>query len=388
MTDGEAPESARGPGWYPDPWQPGHRRYWDGGRWTADSFPETVTAAPAAGHWTFAPPTAPPPDAAFGPPTTEARFSPSDGPSVATGEWAAAPPPPPAWVEPTPERPLGPPEPVPPVTAPGGRGLQGFVAVLVVLALLAGFFGEIEVRRHLHHRPAGTTTPTTAPVSPATTAPTPSTLVPGQTSPPGGGAASASDPAHTVLGDMVLKQSDVPADATVGVVPLGNGLAAPTLDLCNGSFPSEALRSDRLQVAGVDGQGVGTLQTEAVLYKDAASASQALGELSKARAGCPSTPVTDANGQRITTRFNNPPDGAWAPATGVDRVAFDYVRDDGSGPPEHVVEVFLRRGRALLGIYFAPDAPQLPVTGQATLAGITGVFSQRVAQLPATAIGA
>ncbi|HEX9530192.1 MAG TPA: hypothetical protein VF954_03570, partial [Acidimicrobiales bacterium] len=97
------------------------------------------------------------------------------------------------------------------------------MALLVAGALVAGFLGEIEVRRHLHQR-AATTSPTIT--IPATTVPS---------TPP--------DPAHSLLDSMVLKQADVAPDAVVGPVRDGIGLSAPTLDLCQASFPSEALRS-------------------------------------------------------------------------------------------------------------------------------------------------
>src|SRR3974390_2177525 len=44
------------PGWYDDPWTPGHHRYWTGQTWSAVSFPsaQTATAPPPA--------TSPPPD--------------------------------------------------------------------------------------------------------------------------------------------------------------------------------------------------------------------------------------------------------------------------------------------------------------------------------------
>jgi len=241
------------------------------------------------------------------------------------------------------------------------------VALLVAGALVAGFLGEIEVRRHLHQR-AATTSPTIT--IPATTVPS---------TPP--------DPAHSLLDSMVLKQADVAPDAVVGPVRDGIGLSAPTLDLCQASFPSEALRSDRLQV-GAEAQGAATVGTEAVLYKDPASTSQAMAELVKARSACPSTPVQDSSGQQVTIKFNPAPDGSWPQTPGVDRLAVDFVQQDPAGGTGHVMEVFLRRGRAFLGLYFAPDAPQETVAGQSTIPGIVGVFAQRMAQLPAAPIGA
>lgn len=42
-----ATERPPGPGWYPDPADPGTNRYWDGGRWTENRAP---IAAPAPGE--------------------------------------------------------------------------------------------------------------------------------------------------------------------------------------------------------------------------------------------------------------------------------------------------------------------------------------------------
>ena len=59
-------------------------------------------------------------------------------------------------------------------------------------------------------------------------------------------------------------KSDVGARRTVVLIPGGNLTSQPTLDLCNGAFPSEQLRTARLQVASVDAAGNTALSTEAV----------------------------------------------------------------------------------------------------------------------------
>ena len=70
----------------------------------------------------------------------------------------------------------------------------------------------------------------------------------------------------------------------------------------------------------------------------------------------------------------------------VDRVAFDFVTTDASGQSQHTIAVYLRRGRALMGIYFPhPDGPQAPVDGQTTIAGIVNVFATRLANLAPSA---
>ena len=112
-------------GWYPDPEQAGHLRYWDGGAWTEHRSPLQEPAAPpspeppaaepsaAAGDPEPAPPSEPDPQSLTEQPTTE----------VPLREWSFEPPPlepegAPSWAtEPTPEPTPAPeePTPVPPV---------------------------------------------------------------------------------------------------------------------------------------------------------------------------------------------------------------------------------------------------------------------------------
>lgn len=264
------------------------------------------------------------------------------------------------------------------------RGVDGAVAaVLVVAALGAGLLLSLAL--------PGTTSRSSAPptTAPSTTAPAPT--VPGGPSttttiaPP-----ASSDPAASALSRMVLQQSDVPTADTVGLIQGGNSVTGEaTLDLCNGTFPSESLRTAREQVAAVDAQGNDVLSTEAVAYKNAAATLQAFGELKSVAANCPSTPVVSPVGeQTVTTRFNPSPDGNWPNVAGVSRLAYDFVTTDQFGTSEHSVAVYLRRGRILIGVYFpTPGNSQVAVDGKATMAGIVDVFATRLSQLPASLVG-
>jgi hypothetical protein len=249
-----------------------------------------------------------------------------------------------------------------------------FVAILVLVALVVGsasFAGVYYSLRNNNSRGSAATAP--LPTSPGTG-------TPGTTAPP----------ADPILSRIVVSQADVGSTVDVQLVPQGQSLSQPTLDVCNATYPSESLRTTRLQVETVDGQGNVGLSTEAVLYSSANATSQAFAELSAAASKCPSTPVPSPVGQQsVTTKFNAAPDGSWPQVASVQRVAFDFTSTDSTGQTQHSVAAYLRRGKVLLGVYFSqPDAPQASVAGQSTIPGIVNLFANRIAQLPASAVGA
>src|SRR5660398_91720 len=87
----------------------------------------------------------------------------------------------------------------------------------------------------------------------------------------------------------------------------------------------------------------------------------------------------------VATRFNPAPDTAWPQVSTVERLAFDFVATDTSGETQHVIGVYLRRGRVLEGVYFLrPDGSQSPVAGQTSVADIVGVFAGRIAPVSYT----
>jgi hypothetical protein len=176
---------------------------------------------------------------------------------------------------------------------------------------------------------------------------------------------------------------------TVATIPGGTQVSGQaTLDLCNGTFASEALRTARLQVAATDANGNEVLSTEAVLYSSPATAAQAMSELKSVAAKCPSTPVTSPVGEpAVTTTFNAAPDASWPPVATVQRQAYDFVTTDQTGQSQHNIAVYLQRGRVLMGVYFAETVgAQATVDGQTTTAGIVHIFETRMAQLPASTV--
>jgi hypothetical protein len=247
--------------------------------------------------------------------------------------------------------------------------------MLVLLGFVVGIIGGALLPSHTTATP-----PTSASQPPAA----PTVPRPGFTPP-----AVPADPAASVLSGLVLRQADVGVTETVAPIDGGTQVAGgATLDLCNGTFPSESLRTARLQVAAADAGGTEVLSTEAVLYSTPAEGAQALSELKSAAAGCPASPVVSPVGEpTLQTHFNAAPDGSWPQVATVDRAAFDFMTTDASGQSHHTIAVYLRRGRALMGIYFPqPDGPQAPVDGQTTIAGIVNVFATRMANLAASTV--
>jgi len=207
------------------------------------------------------------------------------------------------------------------------------------------------------------------------------------------------DPQAGVLGGLILRQSDVPSGNTVQLLRNGADLTVATLDLCNGTFPSEQLRTARRQVAlthevrqpnGLPPTSTLQLSTEAVLYGAPAGGAQAFRELRSVAATCPPTPVKSPVGEgTAVTTFRAAPDGAWPRTPTVERLAYDFVSvDAATGESTHSIAVYLRRGRILMGVYFAvPDGTQVPVDGKRSIAGIVSVFEHRIAQVPASVAG-
>ncbi|MGH2718452.1 MAG: DUF2510 domain-containing protein [Actinomycetota bacterium] len=351
---GQAP-----PGWYQDPWYGGQRRYWDGRAWTGHAFPEVAGPAGAAGH--------------------PAASAPASAPPLGAKSGAETPPPPewrpPAtWAESPPIA-----IPVPPAPEkepfwtwpPKGRAL---IAILVILAFIVGGVGGLIASNHHSTNNNNALTP---PTGGSTATPTPQR--------------SSTDPSASVLTGLVLQQSDVGATETVVTAPGGDGLSVATLDLCNGTYPSDALRTARLQVDGVDQDNNVIISTEGVLYQSASDTAQAFSELTSNVNSCPAGPVVSPVGeQTVQTTFGPTPDGSWPQVAGVTRQAYAFNTVDSSGDVQPAVAVYLGRGRAFLGVYFYTPAnqPQSPVDSQTTMAAIVNIFANRLAQIPASQIGA
>ncbi len=279
----------------------------------------------------------------------------------------------------------------PPPPRSSRRSVAAAVAALVVVSLVIGFGVATVV---LNARDKSTDDASAAPVIPI---PSPtftpgSTLSPFAPGTPGSstpGSTVAPDPDDSALTGLILHQADVPSTDSVALLPNGADLTVATLDLCNGTFPSETQRTARRQVALVTGKSDVVLSTEAIFYRAPASGVQAFQELQSVAAKCPSSPVVSPVGEdTATTTFHKAPDGSWPQTASVERLAFDFTTVDATtAGASHSIAVYLRRGRALMGVYFdQPDGAQDAVAGQTTVAGIVGVFEARLAQLPANVV--
>jgi len=266
-----------------------------------------------------------------------------------------------------------PPVPLAPAPAEDGarsaserRPIIAIAAALVVVSLVVGFAITTVV---LNSRDKGSTEVSAGP------APT----VPAPTVPAG-----PVDPDEAVLGGLILRQADVKAPNTVRLLDHGADTTVATLDLCNGTFASEAQRTARRQVALLDATPTLRMSTEAVLYRRADGGAQAFSELKSVVDKCPATPVVSPVGEdTATTTFRATPDAAWPRTPTVDRLAYDFVTISAAGgQSSHSVAVYLRRGRVLMGVYFAqPDGAQTAVEGRTTIAGIVALLEARMAKI-------
>ncbi len=374
------------PGWYADPWQAGRERRWTGNAWTTET--RGALGPNIAGLGGAPPAPAAPPPGELAPEEVAAT-------AASATRWNT-------------------------------RRVLTVVGALALVALILGFTvtyvaadtksnasSNTPADNTLPSQPTPNTTPSFGSL-PSGLTPTPNNGTPGGSDGSGnpssgssgsssnpsngssGGSANGSangstDPNSAVLRSLVVQQADVKQPNTVQVMQGGDSVdGAATLDLCNGNYASESLRTARLQVVVDDSNGEQAFSTEAVLYQDANAAKQALSELRSVVASCPSSPVVSPVGEEtVATTFHAQPDTSWPQVSGITRQAYAFTMTDTTGATSDGVAVYMQRGRALLALYFQnPSSPQPSITGSTSMQGITAAFAQRLASVPASSIGA
>jgi hypothetical protein len=164
---------------------------------------------------------------------------------------------------------------------------------------------------------------------------------------------------------VALRGTDLPAGWSVQAnpVPQGSDLAGhPNLEgICGVAFASEAQRTIKFPVVGLDPAGAPLVVSEAIGYGSAAAGALALTELRDALSACPA-------GDRT---FVDPP---VVEGLAEDVVAARYTLADGT------TQDLVAQGRgAVVSVLIAED----PAAGAAAAQGI----AQRLRALPAAAVG-
>ncbi len=183
-------------------------------------------------------------------------------------------------------------------------------------------------------------------------------------------AAAALDPAAVTSAQeaalaSALRATDLPQGWTVQANPVPDGDLSnnPSFrGLCEADFPSEARRTAKFPVVGVDPQGTSLVTSESLSYDSAEGAAQALAELRTAFAGCEGPDRT----------FVPPPS---ADGLAADNVVEQYQLTTGTA------QVIVAQARGSVVSVVIGDAPDVTLAAARSIAG-------RLAQLPASVIGA
>jgi predicted small lipoprotein YifL len=162
-----------------------------------------------------------------------------------------------------------------------------------------------------------------------------------------------------------LRAADLPAGWSVQANPVPDtadlGTAPSLAGICGGSFPSEAHRTVKYPVVGLDPQRTPLVESEAIGYDGAASAAAALQELRAAFAHCPTEDRTILAPPRVE-------------GLAADAVVVEYQLTGGT-----TQEVLAQRRGAVVSVLLAEDEDAAAAAAR-RIAG-------RLAALPATAAG-
>ncbi|RBY85366.1 hypothetical protein [Blastococcus sp. TF02A-26] len=221
------------------------------------------------------------------------------------------------------------------------------VPVVLAALLLAGCGGEDDGA-------ASRTTPTSAPAPAQAAESAGAAIDPATVRNAGEGALAAA-----------LRTTDLPAGWSVQAnpVPEGSDLAGnPSLEgICGVTFASEAQRTVKFPVVGLDPGGAPGVASEAIAYASPAAGALALTELRDALAACPADDRT----------FLDPP--------AIDGLAEDVVVARYRLPDGATQDVIAQGRGAVVSVLIAED----PAAGAGAAQGI----AQRLRALPGAAVG-
>lgn len=156
-----------------------------------------------------------------------------------------------------------------------------------------------------------------------------------------------------LLEGIGLQPGDLGSAMQVATIPDGDNLYAPTLDFCDGRYPSEELRVARLQRAAYDAQGAfAGISTEVVVYANAAAAKQALAEAIKVRKSCPvGRMFTTRDGHELSFAFHSAPGPSDTPLVGADARLVIHTTMNVDGEKRRAFLVYQIQGRVLAALY-------------------------------------
>ena len=158
-----------------------------------------------------------------------------------------------------------------------------------------------------------------------------------------------------LLESIGLQAADVAENRQIGLIPDGDSLLAPTMDFCDGRYPSEKLRVARLQQAVYDQDGnFAGISSEVVVYANAAAAKQALTEAINVRKNCPvGREFTARDGHTLTFTFHSAPGPADTPLVDADSRLIVHTTMMVDGEPRRAMLVYQVLGRVLAALYFS-----------------------------------
>lgn len=166
------------------------------------------------------------------------------------------------------------------------------------------------------------------------------------------------DPVQQMLADVGLQQSDFPSGYTVALAqPEGDSLGVPTLDFCDGVFPSDQLRVTRRQVEATGASSpFSYLSTEIVQYVSISAAQQALGEIITTAQRCKSGyQYVDADGISHTLQFHAAPGPSSTVLVPLENRAIFHYTDVSNDFTDTLLLAYQIHGNTLVAFYSAID---------------------------------